>query len=939
AVVFNAQQMDGLAPYQAPERSFDPVERAENLLASGGVPIIHDQRDRAFYRPDKDEIHIPDKSSFRDQSEYYATALHELGHSTGHKSRMAREPSPFGSKAFALEKLRAEIASFMVTTDMGLGHYPDRHARYAGEWAKAIREEPSVLFAVARDAANIRTWVVEPGQRRSLMPAKAPRPEIAPQQAESIHKTVPAQPLDFATHSRKERENVIDGMFNAHWNANPTLWAMELQDALVLTGGRDNQDLLAAPELKAGLFMSDLATDHLKRFISQTAERADWGNVGRQVLEGREDQLRFAGIAEEFGRIAWEVEPKVGSEAVPASISHRESTLAAMSIEARRSPVHAELLSAVWSIDGPARGYEKPDWFVSPSERRDGFLKRLSGSLDLHHKLSPDLPHTIEKTTPLNISDIRTNWVSVVAPMLFRASEDIASLEGAFKKMGALRSPDSQINAGRNHRLAEIAGVAAKSPDHQELVSAMWDSAMPVSSNKPEWYVPAEKRENRVVKALGAFPERGLLDLFVNESEMVPSRRPVVDLAASRENKAMPLEQEMDRKRQYLNVPYSERNEAKGLGARWDRKAKAWYVNDGTDMKPFGKWAAIEERAVPSKLRPEDEFALACREQGLILDGAPQMDGKWHRVAVEGDAHGQKSGSYRGFIEGIPAGLITNYKMAEGPRKWVSSAAEINPEELERSKAAAAARKAQQEADLKAQYTQVAKQAYAMFKNADLAPSSHVYLERKQVTGETLKVDKAGRLLVPLTNERGFIENVQSIAPDGTKMYLKNGRKSGLMHMLPGKKDGPIIIAEGYATAKSLQQATGFTTVVAFDGGNLAPVAETLAKQHPERPLVIAAEDDHRVFAKLNRNPGIEAAHRASERSGAKVITPDLTPEEKVANLTDYNDLHVSRGFETFKNGVQRQLRDAGVGVAANKAQKAGVVRQQQKTSDRHLAM
>jgi antirestriction protein ArdC len=103
AKVFNAEQIDGLAPWIAPAPSFDPLERAEAIVAGAGVPVLHDQHDRAFYRPMTDEIHLPPMAAFKGAAEYYETALHELGHATGHESRLDRFFGPFGSEGYARE--------------------------------------------------------------------------------------------------------------------------------------------------------------------------------------------------------------------------------------------------------------------------------------------------------------------------------------------------------------------------------------------------------------------------------------------------------------------------------------------------------------------------------------------------------------------------------------------------------------------------------------------------------------------------------------------------------------------------------------------------------------------------------------------------------------------------------------------------------------------
>lgn len=75
-----------------------------------------------------DSVHLPHKSHFRSSARYYATALHELSHWTGHPSRMDRELNhPFGSEAYAKEELRAEISSMILGDELGIGHDPEQH--------------------------------------------------------------------------------------------------------------------------------------------------------------------------------------------------------------------------------------------------------------------------------------------------------------------------------------------------------------------------------------------------------------------------------------------------------------------------------------------------------------------------------------------------------------------------------------------------------------------------------------------------------------------------------------------------------------------------------------------------------------------------------------------------------------------------------------------
>ena len=160
--VFNASQIEGIPPLekkaQGPE--WNPVEKAEKILENSGAKIFHDQADRNFYRPATDEIHLTPKSSFDSPDKYYATALHELGHWTGHKTRLDRTFGPYGSATYAKEELRAEISSWMLGQDLGIGHDPEQHAAYVDSWIEALKKEPMEIVRACRDAEHIKDYVL-----------------------------------------------------------------------------------------------------------------------------------------------------------------------------------------------------------------------------------------------------------------------------------------------------------------------------------------------------------------------------------------------------------------------------------------------------------------------------------------------------------------------------------------------------------------------------------------------------------------------------------------------------------------------------------------------------------------------------------------------------------------------------------------------------------
>lgn len=168
--VFNAEQVSGIEPLQPAQIDFDPVERADRILSLSGAIVQHDQRDRAYYAALDDEIHLPARRQFHSAAQYYATALHELAHWTGHTSRLSRDLlHPFGSPAYAYEELCAEIASMMLGDELALGHDPSQHAAYVGAWIKVIRDDAMAVFRASSAAEKIRAYVLALGDGGTVL--------------------------------------------------------------------------------------------------------------------------------------------------------------------------------------------------------------------------------------------------------------------------------------------------------------------------------------------------------------------------------------------------------------------------------------------------------------------------------------------------------------------------------------------------------------------------------------------------------------------------------------------------------------------------------------------------------------------------------------------------------------------------------------------------
>ena len=164
--VFNGDVIEGIPALERRELDESGYnERAENLIKTWSdteCPIIHGGS-LAYYNIANDEIRLPRRESFVDLPEYYSTALHEIGHSTGAEKRLNREMSADkSSQAYAMEELRAEFASMFIEQDLGVNakaNHTQNNSAYIQSWSKSLKEDPNVLFKVIVDAERITKFV------------------------------------------------------------------------------------------------------------------------------------------------------------------------------------------------------------------------------------------------------------------------------------------------------------------------------------------------------------------------------------------------------------------------------------------------------------------------------------------------------------------------------------------------------------------------------------------------------------------------------------------------------------------------------------------------------------------------------------------------------------------------------------------------------------
>jgi antirestriction protein ArdC len=173
-IVFNACQIDGLPGrfFPEPRRLPTPTERdreLESFFAALPAKIRHWGAE-AFYSPVPDLVTIPEPGLFRDLDQYRATLAHELSHWTGHGSRLARQMSGrFGSEAYAVEELVAELSSAMLGAELGLPvEHLDHHASYLASWLKVLKADSRAILTVAAKAEEAASLLLRLGRREAV---------------------------------------------------------------------------------------------------------------------------------------------------------------------------------------------------------------------------------------------------------------------------------------------------------------------------------------------------------------------------------------------------------------------------------------------------------------------------------------------------------------------------------------------------------------------------------------------------------------------------------------------------------------------------------------------------------------------------------------------------------------------------------------------------
>lgn len=343
-----------------------------------------------------------------------------------------------------------------------------------------------------------------------------------------------------------------------------------------------------------------------------------------------------------------------------------------------------------------------------------------------------------------------------------------------------------------------------------------------------------------------------------------------------------------------------------------------------------------------------DDVLRQLQDAGLLVESIEV--GRRQRCRVDGDK--EKRGWYHLHELRLDDGrflIVGSYGVWRGndpgsTKVELAKGTPMSPEQRAALKARMSADRKAEEAARRGDAARAAQRAQAMWRRLQPDGESD-YLRRKCVQAHGVRFSETGTLVVPLLDAGGQIHGLQLIFPAGHPKRKRLGRdkdfwprglaKQGHFFSIGSPPAGAAcLVAEGYATAATLYEATGLPVVVAFDAGNLVHVATALRQRHRGLRLLICADDDYlgkcRECGELTLsaapacshcgkphglgNAGVAGAHAAALATEGAVLTPAFADERPVDKKgpTDFNDLHVAEGLQVVRAQVEARLTALG---------------------------
>ena len=291
------------------------------------------------------------------------------------------------------------------------------------------------------------------------------------------------------------------------------------------------------------------------------------------------------------------------------------------------------------------------------------------------------------------------------------------------------------------------------------------------------------------------------------------------------------------------------------------------------------------------------QFRDAMLADGLI--GPDHIEyGKIQRFPGMDKSASNKAGWCKLFEDGI-GGVYGDYSTGLSATWQAKRETPFNQAEREAFKRQIAEAKQQREAEEQARHAEAATKAAEIWQAATPAPADFPYLIRKGIKAHDARLSR-GALVIPM-RDGGKVHSLQFIDADGGKKFLRGGRVTGCYFSIGNPKGAAALgICEGSATGASIHEATGYPVAVAFNAGNLEPVAKAMRAKFPDLPLIVCADDDVRTAG----NPGVSKATAAALAVGGLVALPDFGTD-RPDGATDFNDMAQLCGVEAVAKAVQ----------------------------------
>jgi len=285
-------------------------------------------------------------------------------------------------------------------------------------------------------------------------------------------------------------------------------------------------------------------------------------------------------------------------------------------------------------------------------------------------------------------------------------------------------------------------------------------------------------------------------------------------------------------------------------------------------------------------------FKNAIFDAGLEPPAEIIADGEIHRFGKN------KNSWYVFYNDNIPAGAFGNWATDLKENWHLNKKLSVEEKTAHKQRMSIISKQRNNE-QIKRQ-SEAKEACNKQWNNAD-SVSNHAYLDNKKVNAYGLKQEREA-LLIPIRKNKELI-GIQSIYPDGHKQFNKGGGISGGYHVI-GNPGDTILIGEGYATLSSTYKATGFCSVIAFNAGNLKPVAEIIKDKFPNTKLILVADNDQWK----DSNTGVEKATDAAKAIGAYIAIPQF--KDVKTKPTDFNDLYCLEGVEIVKQQIKEAIKN-----------------------------